>query len=492
MPETSEYYTGGYKLLNYYQALEYAVAAIDDVVDFTKYDYDNNGIIDTIYFIYAGFGQADTLDETTIWPHQGSMNQYNITLDGKTFGPYATSNELCGICYGKEELIIDGLGAFAHEYGHVLGLPDLYDPGYNLNAVTPGLWSVMDEGSYNLQSTCPPLFSAYEKWLCKWLEYEPIEDATEYQLLSMDQENRALRIPVYRRGGESENKKEYFILETRSQNGWDKGFIDSGLLIWHVDYQPTAWTANTVNTTPSHPRCYLVCADGSSNPFTKRYGKANTAPWPGKYANNTFISPETEVTLDRYTSGAVNNTFITSIKFDSETNTSYFKYNVDTEAPTVKTTMLQPTGLLNDRGRKTKNIRFYWEAYEGAECYYLTVYRKKEDGTRLYLSGCNDVKVGNVTQYDIKNISDYLMEETFYAYVRVCKGLPSSEISNEVEFIPSQLDYVSGINDVIVDENENAPVEYYNLQGVRVTMPEKGLFIRRQGNKVEKVLILNN
>ena len=35
----------------------------------------------------------------------------------------------------------------------------------------------------------------------------------------------------------------------------------------------------------------------------------------------------------------------------------------------------------------------------------------------------------------------------------------------------------------------DAPVEFFNLQGVRVANPENGLFIRRQGNKVEKVVI---
>ena len=43
------------------------------------------------------------------------------------------------------------------------------------------------------------------------------------------------------------------------------------------------------------------------------------------------------------------------------------------------------------------------------------------------------------------------------------------------------------VDDIIVDEN--APVEYYNLQGVRVANPENGIYIRRQGSKVSKVLV---
>ena len=47
---------------------------------------------------------------------------------------------------------------------------------------------------------------------------------------------------------------------------------------------------------------------------------------------------------------------------------------------------------------------------------------------------------------------------------------------------------VGGIGNIVV-EDENAPVEYYNLQGVRVANPENGLYIRRQGNKATKVLV---
>ena len=37
--------------------------------------------------------------------------------------------------------------------------------------------------------------------------------------------------------------------------------------------------------------------------------------------------------------------------------------------------------------------------------------------------------------------------------------------------------------------NENAPVEYYNLQGVKVAQPQNGIFIRKQGNKTSKIVV---
>ena len=51
-------------------------------------------------------------------------------------------------------------------------------------------------------------------------------------------------------------------------------------------------------------------------------------------------------------------------------------------------------------------------------------------------------------------------------------------------------DAQNGISDVVVDNNENAPVEYFNLQGVRINEPAAGqVVIRRQGNKTTKLFV---
>ena len=52
-------------------------------------------------------------------------------------------------------------------------------------------------------------------------------------------------------------------------------------------------------------------------------------------------------------------------------------------------------------------------------------------------------------------------------------------------------DESTGIDSPVVDldDDENAPVEYYNLQGIRVENPSAGLYIMRQGKKASKVLI---
>ncbi len=63
------------------------------------------------------------------------------------------------------------------------------------------------------------------------------------------------------------------------------------------------------------------------------------------------------------------------------------------------------------------------------------------------------------------------------------------------QYVPGQLAaqytfslITSGVEDVIINE-EDAPVEYYNLQGIRVINPSNGIFIKKQGNKVTKIVL---
>ena len=82
-----------------------------------------------------------------------------VVEDGKRIDHYACSNEL----RDGAGSVIAGIGTFCHEFGHVLGMPDLYSTTYT-TAFTPGEWSIMDHGSYNNQTRTPPLYSVYERY----------------------------------------------------------------------------------------------------------------------------------------------------------------------------------------------------------------------------------------------------------------------------------------------------------------------------------------
>ena len=148
-----------------------ALAAADGC-NFSNYDTNNDGTVDNIYVIYAGYGEAAGAPANTIWPHSWEIYSQNVSgtlkYNNKYLGHYACSAELSG----KSGTNSDGVGTFAHEFSHVIGLPDYYDTDYGENSdnyVTPGEWTLMDQGSYNGNGQYPPLYSAYDKYFMGWM-----------------------------------------------------------------------------------------------------------------------------------------------------------------------------------------------------------------------------------------------------------------------------------------------------------------------------------
>lgn len=508
LPYTSKYYTGGDKYTNFKEAIKYALDELDDEINFSQYDYDNDGIVDTIYFYYAGYGQADTpTDGQTIWPHQSNLGAYGWRYDNVQIGPYACSNELNGMNhYYNQDMYLDGPGTFVHEFGHVLGMPDLYDPTYSGITITPGDWDIMDNGSYNNDGYCPPNLSAYEKWMYKWIEYTAVEDNKHYDLKTVQQGGEALRVPVVRVNG-SPMTSEYFVIETRDKKNWDAYLADEGMLIWHLNYSNYSWSRNAVNTEAGRPRLSLVAADGTANWKLDGTGSPRKAAFPGSNVDNCYITPDTKVTFDCFNNNLLANpldVYITSISYDAETGVSSFDYNVVREAPALPITMKKPTRTSNASGNPTSGFVLEWDPVEGAESYLLTVYRYSSSGKQIFESGYDEKNVGNTVRCEFKNLTSTKMGLEYHAYVRAFKGLPSSEKSNEVVFVPKEITETSGVESILTGDAENAPIygvqgavvapqgaEIYNLSGVRVANENlaAGIYIVRIGNRVEKVAV---
>lgn len=508
LPNTSAYYTNDNKYGRFAEAILTALYELDGEIDFTDYDCDGNGEIDTVYFFYAGYGQADTGLTTAIWPHQSNLSSNKFKFDGVTLGPYACSNELNGgMHYANSDMYLDGPGTFIHEFGHVLGMPDLYDIYYSGQTCTPGNYTVMDGGSYNNEGYCPPNLSIYEKWLYKWVEYEDVVENTHYDLKPIRDGGTPLRIPVVRSSG-AVLSSEYFLMESRNLTGWDSYLADHGLLIWHVNYSPSAWSSNKVNTTIGAPRMFLVAADGTSNPFLGTTGYPTYAPFPGTSVGNTYLTPDTEVTLNAFTTNLVSRTgtsYITSIAYNEEDNQSEFDYNVVTEAPDLVTTMLPPVRYKTASGMAGNGFKLSWEPIDpsnGEVEYLVTIYRYNSSGKQLFESGYNEKSVGSATSLEITGFTTTKMGLEFHAYVRVLQGIPAEEISNEVVFIPNELE-ISSVKEIeAVDENApifgglgciTAPAgaQIFNLAGNRVAATDlpAGIYLVRAGSRTVKVIV---
>lgn len=414
-----------------------ALTALHDSgeLDLSNYDLDNNGTLDTVFIYYAGFGSADS-DTQTIWPHQSVYWNGGTPLrfDGIKVGPYACANELkgwnptTGIAAGKEgyEPWVDGVGTFIHEYGHVLGLPDLYDVEYSGEAVTPGEWDVMDSGCYNFNGCVPPLYSAYEQWVCNWLEYTDAEDATHYDLASLGTaENlQAVRIRIPMNADKTKFNSEYFVIESRDNSGWDKCFPYPGLMVWRINFQKNLWTSNSVNSR-NGSNVEIVLAKNSKNPLFDTgaiYPGANVELIPSK-DYSLWVSP-----------------VISSISYDSTQKIGSFDYNMMT--PPDHATVLHDNPKAADGSR---SFTLEWDPVEGVDSYLVTVKTVK---SQRIVDNFDAKDVGLATKALVSGLSSTYWKLEMEAYVQcVVGGMLSSKTSNVIKFKPSDLE---------IDDNEGA------------------------------------
>ena len=220
-------------------------------VDFSRYDANNDGVVDNVSVFFAGHNEAEGGDESTIWPHCGTVGN-SPKWSGKTFSSYLMTSEL----RGAKGTNMAGIGTFCHEFGHVLGLPDLYDTSgksAETKRYTLGDWDVMCSGSYNNAGRTPPLFSAFERFMLGWLTPAQIADAGNYSLAPLSEINAAflLASAKHNLNATSPSPAEYFLVENRQRVGWEARHAEClpgvGLLVSHITYNSGTWTQNTFN-----------------------------------------------------------------------------------------------------------------------------------------------------------------------------------------------------------------------------------------------------
>lgn len=282
-------------------ALAYA-----DGCNFSNYDTNGDKKVDNIYVIYAGYGEAAGAPANTVWPHSWEIYSSNVsgtlTYNGKTLGHYACSAELSGTKGSNS----DGVGTFAHEFSHVIGLPDYYDTDYGTNfnnGVTPGQWTLMDQGSYNGSGMYPPLYSAYDKYFMKW--HTPAllaKDAKANVTLTTTWDDN-YQITGSTSSAACTSTSTVYYIENRQKSGYDQYLPGHGMIVWKVTYNGTIWNNNKVNNTAGTLRYTIVPADGK----TKDYGDAKD-PFPGT-GNKTSYTPFTGCALTSIAESSGNITF---------------------------------------------------------------------------------------------------------------------------------------------------------------------------------------
>lgn len=260
---------------NAYKMVHQAAGALDSQVDFSTYDLNGDGNVDNVFVIFAGQG-ANYGASNSVNPHNSECPTglfSKKTVDGKLLYHYACASEQ-GYSTDKP----DGCGTFIHEFGHVLGLPDLYNTN-GQNDYTPGYWSIMDTGNYLGYGYSPCNYSAYERHACGWLDYTELTEPANVRLRPMTDYSFACSFNTNRQG-------DYYVLEYRKPTGWDRGLYGEGMLIWHIDASDENALSSTPNNDTSHMRVDLIEADGTVGRGS--YEELGGDPWPGVKKNYLF------------------------------------------------------------------------------------------------------------------------------------------------------------------------------------------------------------
>ncbi|MBR4828382.1 MAG: M6 family metalloprotease domain-containing protein [Muribaculaceae bacterium] len=238
-----------------YLVTEACQLAAADGVSFKPYDTNNDDYCDVVIVIYAGVGEAQAYYEhpEAVWPcnwnlssaayyGMGGTGAFRPNSGGPLVDMFAVFNELHGS--NDNTTTIDGIGTFTHELGHCLGLPDFYDTG-NGGHYGLGDWDIMCLGCYNNDGFTPPGYSAYEKVFMGWINYITPVPGTYYTLPVFNQKQAATDKAVCIRSDLNQN--EFFILEYRKKQGWDRYAPGEGIMITHVTYNQDRWWGNTPN-----------------------------------------------------------------------------------------------------------------------------------------------------------------------------------------------------------------------------------------------------
>ena len=227
-------------------------------------------------------------------------------MDGVNVDPYIINSEVTfGVSPPTGCTQIQTIGLFAHELGHSLGLPDLYDTDSSSQGLDD--WSALASqyaSTVNLADT-PAHYDAWSKWFEGWITPQDLTDDNigAHPIPQVATSPYALRLLANPGGPEIGGSGEYFLIENRQLTGFDAALPGCGLVVWHIEESQPFNTANQNegHTPGSHRLVDIEEADGL-NELNELDGN-NSAdagdPFPGS-TNNREISDTTTPHIQRY------------------------------------------------------------------------------------------------------------------------------------------------------------------------------------------------
>jgi immune inhibitor A len=325
-PQTYAYYVnaqggmfGAYPQ-NTGRMVEDLLPLVDSVVDFSQYDNDGDGFVDTLLVMHAGTGAEWSTNMNDMWSHASSITNMGgtaPTLDGVTVDNYFISPEYLEPGLASPTSTDMTIGVICHETGHGLwGLPDLYD--LDLSSSGIGTWGLMSYGDWNgpakfntylgfsvTDGSSPALPNAWSRMVMGFDVPFLVNSTGQPCLVPAESlPGGILRFESSLVGGPP---GEYFLLENRQAlgGGYDQYIPGSGLLIWHIDeqmwsrnggsdnnwecgFRPHCWGNCTAGFPYWHYLVSLEQADGFDNLELGANRGDNMDPFPGGTTNTAW------------------------------------------------------------------------------------------------------------------------------------------------------------------------------------------------------------
>ncbi|MEO3869335.1 immune inhibitor A domain-containing protein [Nonomuraea sp. B12E4] len=163
-----------------------------DLEDISDVDGDGNhnepdGVVDHLVLVHAGkdkSGDGGAEGTYAIWAHSSAVaGGYHIPGSDKKISNYIVQPEDSGV------------GVFAHEYGHDLGLPDLYDTSGAASSAVD-FWDLMSSGSHSgpIFQSMPTHMGLWDKWVLGWANPKTLDPGDRSQLVTVGQSSRTPKL----------------------------------------------------------------------------------------------------------------------------------------------------------------------------------------------------------------------------------------------------------------------------------------------------------
>ena len=322
------------------------IQAVDADVDLGRYDNDgpdgeansgdDDGYVDFIFIVSASAPTGFITEEATGVAQLGLGYDFVSQDRAKRGGFILVRSKSGAVQRGRS--FVEAVGSMAHEFGHFLGLPDLYDrdlgsePDEDSGGI--GYWGLMGHGNRGWDEVDGPNpFCAWSLGQLGWLGV----NNQQLEVLSADQDD--VVFADVNAGGAVyllpalAPAEHFFLVEFRSRQHsyYERNLPNEGLLIWRI--HPTRYSNNIEAT----KRVDLVCADGLFRDAGFPLGRT-PAPFTGR-DNLDFWAHD-----ERYRTDFGGNLGDATDVFDGEQFTDFWAASNPASTPGVSVTRIRREG----------------------------------------------------------------------------------------------------------------------------------------------------